>query len=324
MSNSATDEEAARWAVRLDGEPLSDAEQAGLDAWLAADARRRGSLLRAEAALAYLDRGRALAEPPEAPDRGQDSAEPPEAYRPAFGRRGVLAGGALAAALAVGILGFALTRSPTTEIATAIGEVRRVPLTDGSVASVNTNSKVAVAMEGERRQVKLEDGEVWFQVAPDKARPFVVEAGGVRVQAVGTAFSVRRRSGGADVLVTEGVVEAWVVGRESKRVRIAAGAKSFVADAEPAIKVVQASGDVERALAWRNGEIALNGESLDYAVSELNRYNKRKLVIEDRELGREPLVGYFRTDQPENFGRAVADMLGAHVEVEGDTIRLSR
>ncbi len=249
------DEEAARWAIRLDGAPLDDAEQGALDAWLAADERRRGSLLRAEAALAYLDRGRALAEAPDPGHAPAEPIEPPEAdaaYRPAFGRRGFLVGGALAGLAALGFLGFTLTRSPTLEIETAVGEVRRVPLTDGSVASVNTNSKVAVAMQGERRRVNLEDGEVWFQVAHDKARPFVVEAGEVRVQAVGTAFSVRRRQGGADVLVTEGAVEAWIVGRESRRARIAAGARSFVADTAPAIKVEQASGDVERALAWRD------------------------------------------------------------------------
>ena len=166
-------------------------------------------------------------------------------------------------------------------------------------------------MIGQRRDVKLENGEAWFQVAHDKARPFVVEAGDVRVQAVGTAFSVRRREGGADVLVTEGVVDAWVVGHENDRTRIAAGSKSFVADATPDIEVVEASSDIDRALAWRTGELALNGESLGYAASELNRYNTRKLVIDDPKLGREPLVGYFRTDHPENFGRAVAKMVGA-------------
>jgi transmembrane sensor len=313
-SSARDDEDAARWAIRLDGGPLSDAEQSTLDAWLAAGERRRGALLRAEAALAYLDRGRALAEP----------AEAGTLYRPTFGRRAFLVGGSFGGLAAAGFVGFLLTRPRTLEIETAIGEVRRVPLADGSVASVNTNSKVAVAMAGERREVTLEEGEAWFQVAHDKARPFVVEAGDVRVEAVGTAFSVRKREGGADVLVTEGAVEAWVVGREGARTRIAAGSKGFVANTASAVEVVAASGDIDRALGWRTGELALNGESLDYAVSELNRYNTRKIVIDDRKLGREPLVGYFRTDQPESFGRAVATMFGAKVVVEGDTIRLSR
>jgi transmembrane sensor len=236
----------------------------------------------------------------------------------------LLVGASLSGLAAAGILGILMTRPRAIEIKTAIGEVRRVPLADGSVASVNTSSKLAVTMLGERRRVALEDGEAWFEVAADKARPFLVEAGDVRVQAVGTAFSVRRHAHGADVLVTQGVVEAWVAGHDHERTRIAAGSKSFVADATPLIEVVQASADIERALAWRTGELALNGESLDYAVAELNRYNRRKIVIDDPRLGREPLVGYFRTDQPENFGRAVANMVGAKVAVDGSTIRLSR
>jgi transmembrane sensor len=315
VTDSARDEDAAvRWAIRLDGGPLDAKAQRELDAWLDADARREGALLRAEGALAYLDRGRAMSDVEQAP------TEAPHG----MGRRLFLAGGALSGLAAAGITGFILLRPRSVEIATAVGEVRRVPLTDGSVASVNTNSHIAVAMLDKRREVRLQDGEAWFQVAPDKARPFIVEAGDVRVQAVGTAFSVRRREGGADVLVTEGVVETWVVGHEDRRTRIAAGSKSFVATIEPRIEVVAASEDIDRALAWRTGELALSGESLDYAVSELNRYNNRKLVVEGRRLGREPLVGYFRTDQPENFGRTVAGMVGAKVVVEGDTIRLSR
>lgn len=314
------DENAARWAIRLESETLGERERAELADWLQADERRRGSLLRAEAVLAYLDRGRALAELNDSPQPYVSAG----GYRPTFERRGFLVGGTFAALSASGLLGYLLTRPPTMQIETMIGEVRRVPLADGSVASLNTNSKVAVAMLERRRQVHLEDGEVWFQVAHDKTRPFVVETGDVRVQAIGTAFSVRRREDGADILVTEGVVEVWVVGRENERRRIEAGSKGFVADAKPAIEVVHASGDINRALAWRNGEIALNGESLEYAAAELNRYNLRKLAIEGHGLGREPLVGYFRTDQPENFGRAVANMVGARVEIEGDTIRLSR
>lgn len=310
------DDDAVRWAIRLDAGLLATDEQQALDTWLAADERRQGSLLRAEAALAYLDRGRALTEP---------SLERLETNAQHFmGRRAFLVGGSVAGLTAAGILGVIMALPRSLAIETAIGEVRRIPLADGSMASINTNSKIAVAMLDKQRHITIEDGEAWFQVAHDKRRPFIVEAGDVRVEAVGTAFSVRRREDGVDVLVTEGVVETWVVGREKDKSRITAGSKSFVADLTPDIAVVEASGDIDRALAWRSGELALNGESLDYAVSELNRYNVRKLVIDDRRLGRELLVGYFRTDQPEEFGRAVAEIMGAKVSIEGYAIHLSR
>ena len=322
-ASALDDEDAVRWAIRLDAGPLDDAEQRALDAWLAADERRGGALLRAEATLAYLDRGRALAAPP-----SHAMAEPEAEVPRRFGRRFILIGGStlggLCAAGLAGLLLWPREAERAQEIQTVMGEVRRVPLADGSFASLNTASRISVAIGGERRRVTLEQGEAWFQVAHDRQRPFVVEAGQVRVQAVGTEFSVRRRDGGADVLVTEGAVETWLVGREGQRTRIAAGARSFVSEAAPRIEVAQAPEAVDRALAWRVGDIALNGEPLSYAVAEINRYNVRQLVVDDPALGREPLVGYFRTNEPENFARAVASMVGARVSENGQAIHLGR
>src|SRR3546814_15118414 len=84
-------------------------------------------------------------------------------------------------------------------------------------------------MKPEVRQVALKDGEAWFQVAKDRARPFVVEIGDVRVRAVGTAFAVKRTAAGVDVPVTEGVVEIWRVGDEANIQRVKAGARGLIA-----------------------------------------------------------------------------------------------
>jgi len=309
------DDGAAHWAIRRDAGPLSPDEQRELDAWLAADERREGALLRAEAALVYIARDPALI------DAESDPAAPDEeAQAPArFGRRHFLAGGA--AAVAAGVAGILLMPSGQ-EFSTTVGEVRRLPLADGSVATVNTASRIAVALEPERRHITLEEGEAWFQVAHDAHRPFVVDIGSVRVRAVGTAFSVRRNPEGVDVLVTEGVVETWIEGQETSRTRIAQGERSFVATGTQAIVAVKAADEIERALAWRDGGLALNGEPLSYAVAELNRYNHRKLVVEDPVLARMPIVGYFRTNEPGDFARAVAPLIGARVEMRSGDMHL--
>jgi transmembrane sensor len=296
------------WAIRLDSAPLTVEEQTALDRWLAEDARRDGALLRAQATLSYLDRGRAL------------THAAPKAIN-SNTRRDLLryGGGAVAAAMVAGIM-FLLPRDKN--IITQIGEVRQVPLADGSTATINTASKVAVRFEKKERLIRLAEGEAWFRVAHDKSRPFIVEAGDVRVRAVGTAFSVRRRNGSADVLVTEGVVETWVVGKEAQAVRISAGSKAFVSKDAGEIATTPASSEIDRALAWRLGELALDGETLEYAVDEINRYNTKKLVIDSPELAREPLVGYFRTNEPANFSHAVSTLLGAGVTDDGNTIHI--
>jgi transmembrane sensor len=310
-SSRQDDDQACIWAIRIDAGELEPNSAAQLETWLAGNARRRGALLRAQAALSFLDRGRALRE-----------VETPLQTR-FMSRRRMLVAAASLAALAAGIGTLRVLMSSARRYSTELGELRRVPLADGSVASINTQSIVDVAMEPTVRQVELARGEAWFQVAKDATRPFVVAAGQVRIRAVGTAFSVRRREQGTDVLVTEGTVETWVVGAEERKSRLTAGSRAFMADHGPPT-LAQGTEDIKRTLAWRDGQIALEGETLADAAAEFNRYNSKKIVIADPELARQRLVGQFRTSDPEAFARAVKTVLGASVSEDSEGIRVSR
>src|SRR3546814_14750120 len=84
---------------------------------------------------------------------------------------------------------------------TEIGEVRRVALDDGSTAALNTDSKVEIAFAKKARVVRLDRGEVWFEVHKDTTRHFEVEAGDIRVRAVGTALDRKSVGEGKSVAV---------------------------------------------------------------------------------------------------------------------------
>jgi transmembrane sensor len=317
-SASEIDDEAADWAARVDARGLDVERDSDLRAWLDGDARRAGALLRAQAAISFLDRGRALAgaTPVEA-------AVAAVAQRPS--RRALIAGtGGAAAAALVGGLGLWAARPQRLD--TRLGEIRRVPLADGSLVAMNTKTALDVAMKPRSRRIVLQEGEAWFQVAKDPVRPFVVAAGPVRVRAVGTAFSVRRADeagAGVDVMVTEGVVETWVEGDPGSRRRLSAGSRVLLASAVSP-RVAQSPSEIERSLAWRNGEIALDGENLEQAARLFNRYNSRQIVIDDPILARERFVGLFQTNEPESFAAAVAAALGAAVSDDERTIRIGR
>jgi len=299
--------EAARWVWRRDRDGRTPELEAGLEAWLAGDVRRHGALLKAEAVWTLLERAR---ETPTSP-----------VVRPArsTSRRAWLAGAGVALAASMAGVGVLVLRED--RFSTRVGEVRRVPLKDGSTVAVNTASEVDVAFRREQRTVRLRTGEAWFQVARDVQRPFVVEAGAVRVRAVGTAFSVRRRPDGAEVLVTEGVVEVWAEGASRAPARLKAGQGAFVADAI-GLRATAAPAAVDRKLEWRYGKIDLAGETLREAVADFNRYNDRKLVIGDPRLADERFYGVFNTGGPEAFAAAVGASLGVEVEVRGDEIVL--
>ncbi|MDR6625546.1 FecR domain-containing protein [Caulobacter segnis] len=312
MSPSASeiDDEAALWAVRIDARGLEAEDDPELKVWLAGDPRRAGALLRARAAISFLDRGRALA------------GATPSIERRGHSRRGLIAAGGVIAAL----VGGGIWKLRPQRLDTGLGEIRRVPLADGSMVAINTSSALEVDLKPKAREVTLKQGEAWFQVAKDTDRPFVVAAGPVRVRAVGTAFSVRRGEQGdksVGVMVTEGVVETWVEGVDAPPRRLSAGNMVVLASTTPT-PVVESPADIERSLAWRNGEIALDGESLEEAARLFNRYNSRQIVIDDPDLAKERFVGLFQTNAPESFASAVAATLGAKVSVEERAIRIGR
>ena len=305
---------AASWVLRLDRSANDAKLKADLEAWMKGDNRRRGAFLQAEAAWAMLDQmpwpAREEGMLPPAVIRA--TAKPPH-------RRQMLLGG-LGLAVATGAGFWALSR-PDASYATVVGEIRKIPLGDGSMVAVNTDSKISVSMQAAQRHVRIDSGEAWFEVAHDTARPFVVEAGRLRAQAGGTAFSVRRLEGGEEILVSDGAVEASVRGLGPARV--AAGEKAVTTSGVLSIQKLGLQ-DIGRRLAWREGNIDLAGDTLGEAVGEFNRHNQRQLIVADNALSGRRLYGVFHANDPEAFARAIAVSLATPVAVQTDRIEIGR
>ena len=107
-----------------------------------------------------------------------------------------IVGGAALASLAAAI-GIAVWTGRASDVyGTRVGEQQLVQLDDGSTVRLDTGSEIRVRFDQGRRRVSLERGQALFTVAPDRSRPFVVEAGEASVTAIGTVFDVRREAGG--------------------------------------------------------------------------------------------------------------------------------
>lgn len=317
---------AVEWVARMDREGDNPAVRAELKAWLAVDDRHRGAYFRAKAAWNMLDRasvfGAGQAQSNETSPRSRPSRK-----RFLWGS-GAAVAASVAAALFFGVLdknaGADYFSAPDQQIQTAIGEIRRVPLSDGSLVAVNTQTSLDITMEPELRHIALEAGEAWFQVAKDRKRPFVVEVGDVRVRAVGTAFAVKRTADGIDVQVTEGVVEVWRLGDDAKIQRISAGNRAFIAPEKRIVPSMASGEEIDNTLSWRTGQIVLDGDTIAEAVAEFNRYNTRQIELTDASLGTQKMIGRFRTNEPDAFARAVTTLSSGHAEIGSDRIILSR
>lgn len=316
--------EAAAWVVRLADPACTPADQTAFEAWRAADIRREIAYERELAAWEDLDRLRAL-RPVGAPD--PDLLAPRgRAAMTWFQPRRMAAAIAGAMILVVGAASVVVVGA-SPAYATAVGERRVVVLKDGSRIELNTNSKIVVRYRRGLRTVELLRGEAMFSVAGD-ARPFVVEANGQRLKLARGDLAVRVQADAIDVTVQDGDValahEDSAQPAGNAPTLLTSGSRAV--SGPSAMRVVQAPPEqIERALAWRQGAIALDGQPLGQAVAEFNRYNKARIVIADSSISGIRLAGYFQNNDPRAFVQAVTRAFPVKAQSAPDgSIQLSR
>jgi transmembrane sensor len=209
-----------------------------------------------------------------------------------------------------------------------MGDLRAIPLEDGSRITLSSDSAVRVRLGRGERHVELERGEAFFDVAKDRSRPFVIVAGERRVRVVGTRFAVRRggdAGAGLRVVVTQGLVQLEsgpdADGRARPTTLLPAGSVALASGAGLVVRTGSVA-DAERALDWRNGFLDFNDTSLAEAVDEFNRYNRRKLVVGDAEAGALRVGGHFRWSNVDAFVRLLELGFPVRAEARGDRVVL--
>lgn len=240
----------------------------------------------------------------------------------AFGRRRWFG---LAASVALGIgawLGYVgLFHDPVFK--TAIGEQRSVSLSDGSLVFLNTNSEVRTRWTKAERHIDLIKGEARFQVAKNKARPFLVFTPDATVRAVGTIFNVRADRSGTEVAVIEGRVKvsaltSGIAAEKGLQDSGAAGSVSLPSvgpAAPPSIELAAgqraavalsriapgAGRPMESVVAWTERRLVFRNEPLVDAIAEFNRYRAEPLVVDDAQLATLKISGVFDSSDPDSL-----------------------
>jgi transmembrane sensor len=317
---SQIDAEAADWAARVDRGSLTAGQEQAFQAWLSEDVRCMGAFGRMRALALSTERAKALGP-------GFDPGDFAPVLSTGHSRRVLLrAGGAIAATALVGTIAAWKLLRPGSRFGTGKGEMKVVALKDGSVVTLNTASEIVVNYSEKLRSVELIHGEALFDVAKNKARPFVVAAGDTSVRVVGTSFSVRRFDAAPiQVLVREGIVEVFRPAAGVKPIRIFANTMALAPpdDADIAARPVPAA-QLHRAMAWQDGQIAFEGETLAQAVTEFSRYSDTRIVIDDPALAREEIAGLFKATDPVGFAQTIAISLNVHARIGEGEVRLTR
>jgi transmembrane sensor len=224
----------------------------------------------------------------------------------------------------------------TRSYSTALGQRSTVKLPDGSVVTLNTDTVLRTEAAKGRRLIYLDKGQAYFRVAHDPAHPFIVNAAGRTVTAIGTAFDVRVDAGRFQVTLVEGKirVEAPVPepASEPQRADDTAPARlqatemvagtQLIAGTDTGWKLQEV--DAPREVSWTTGQLEFLRRPLSEVVAELNRYSTTRIVIADPKLAAIPITGTFKPGDNTGFAAAVVSYgMATVVEDKDNTIRLT-
>jgi len=318
-ARDSIEEQAIAWFVRLRGEDAASL-QADFDAWIAAAPAHADAYRRVEQDFG----GSGTVRNSRHMRRWQGGGSNKWAF-------------ALAAAAAATVVGFGLRSELTglappaqlkmagTAFSTSHGEIHTYRLMDGSDVTLDSDSRVEVAMSKVERRVKLRKGNARFAVVTDP-RPFVVEAG---------AGGIRTNQAVFDVSATP---------QRFIQVRLLSGAADIQSNLAPAIYTVtpkpllageplqysasdfapQAASDSADRKDWPKGWVEYRSIVLGDLVAEANRYARRPIIIDGDTVGTLTVSGRFKLTDTDTFVARIAELFHLKVMRRPDGIHITQ
>lgn len=314
-------ERAAQFIIEQEDGPWDDTRKAALDAWLAESDGNKAAYWRLKHSWNEADRIGALG--PSVVETGQDNG-----YRVV---ERLWPAAVAAAFLVVAGIGFSRwydnpssDRGQTIAYVTPVGGRRDVGFSDGTRIELNTASRLRASVTRQHREVWLDQGEAFFEVAHREGSPFVIHAGEQEVTVLGTKFSVRRQGTKVTVSVLQGRVRVGPAGRNpAVRPTVISAGDIVLAQGAATLLMPRSQAAVENALAWRTGMLEYDRAQLSDVVADFNRYNVKQMVVSDAKAAGIRIGGLFPSTDVEAFVRLLHDAYGLKVDESGKEITIS-
>jgi len=221
------------------------------------------------------------------------------------------AGGMLAAAcLLLALFAPSLWMMLSADYATGTAQTMTITLEDGTLVELAARSAIKTEIEGATRHVTLLSGEAFFDVTHDPKRPFTVDAGGMKVGVIGTAFNVALGADQASVALARGIVDV-AAARGSTDTELAPGQIARTARGSGTLTVDQI--DISEIGAWRNGKLFVNDATIGDVVSTLQRYHSAWIKIPSGALASQRVTGLYDLTDPDHALEALVEPFGGKV-----------
>ncbi|QBF26136.1 FecR family protein [Pseudomonas tructae] len=281
---------AAQWCLRLQAEDCSAAERRAFEQWLVA---HPAHLQEYQAMMDIWQTADHL--PRTFPDNVVPLWQPRRSHWQQFATAAAIA---LLTLPAGAWIGWEQGWLPNSYQSLETGErVNRVVLSDGSTVELNLNTELRYTNYKDERRVTLIKGEAFFKVSHDSQHPFVVHAANGWTRVTGTQFNVWKYDDQVKVTLVEGSVLVSSDGNASdSSYRLGPGMQASykAGDYEPHLSQTYSQ---DNSLAWRNGKLILDNQSLAQALPMINRYLEKPLLLADSSTGSIRISGIYNTSE---------------------------
>lgn len=186
------------------------------------------------------------------------------------------------------------------EIVLEEAQMANITLSDGSVISLNASSKIRMpdVFSADKREVFLDSGEAYFDVAEDENRPFVIHSGEAVVQVLGTSFALRSypEDEALRVVVEEGSVRLSSEPEGGPPAEVTLTARQlgryFFRDRS---LDMQPADDLTLYIGWKDGNLKFKDTKLEEVARQLQRRYDVDILFSDPALKELRLTAEFKS-----------------------------
>ena len=197
-------------------------------------------------------------------------------------------------------------------------------LPDGSQVSLNANSKIEYpeTFEKNTRKVKL-DGEAFFDVSHDKTKPFIIEAGDVSIEVLGTSFYVKTNkvTNKTEVIVKTGRVAVFETKNKESKVVLEPGQKTEFSAKETEHQIIE-NNDINF-LSWKTMNLSFDNSPLSQVIEDINRVYHVEMKVTKPSVNNCLITVSFENQNLESVLKILESTLNLEIKQTKSSIEIS-
>jgi len=205
-------------------------------------------------------------------------------------------------------------------ILTASNEIKKASLPDGTKVTLSPGSTIMYPsrFKEEKRKIKLE-GEAYFEVRHDESQPFLIAAGNISVEVLGTSFYVNTNAPGntVEVKVTTGKVAVYYSDKPENKIILTAGENTSLSKTENELPAT------ENMLPSVSEKIEFVDQPLSKIVTRLNNIYNADIRLASENLGNCRMTAAFENQSLASVLNVISSTLDVQISRKGNSVIIS-